>query len=160
MCFDVTRRDDLRELLLQPPEEPKEGEEGEGAEPEEEVVYKYVPPEPKEWVSQGSEKEILEESVMESRGKVGSFHKIFPTLDSLSIISPPPPPPPSNNSPSPPPRITPLFIIIMYIYHALINTLSVLMILINLNTIFYARVEHSSTKTIYVQCYMGKKRAS
>ena len=47
----------------------------------------------------------------------------------------------------------------MYIYHALINTLSVLMILINLNTIFYARVEHSSTKTIYVQCYMGEKKS-
>ena len=113
VCFDVTRRDDLRELLLQPPEEQKEGEEGEGAEPEEEVVYKYIPPEPKEWVSQGSEKEILEESVMESRGKVGSLHKIFPTLDSLSISSPPPPPPPQiippppAPLPPPPPRITP-----------------------------------------------------
>ena len=58
----------------QHPEEPKEGEEGEGAEPEEEVVYKYVPPEPKEWVSQGSEKEILEESVMEvQRGRLVHF---------------------------------------------------------------------------------------
>ena len=56
--------------MLQPPEEEKEGEEGEGAEAEEEVVYRYIPPEPKEWVSQGSEKEIAEENVMETRGKV------------------------------------------------------------------------------------------
>ena len=39
-------------------------------------------------------------------------------------------------------------IIIMYIYHALINALSAHMIHINLNTIFYTHVQHSPTKTI------------
>ena len=63
--------------LLQPPEEQKEGEEGEGAAAEEEVIYKYIPPEPKEWVSQGSEKEIAEENVVETRGKVRS-HGVRP----------------------------------------------------------------------------------
>ena len=43
---------------------------------------------------------------------------------------------------------------IMYIYHALINTLSARMILINLNTVFYTHVEHSPTKTIYIRYYM------
>ena len=38
----------------------------------------------------------------------------------------------------------------MYIYHALINTLSTHMIHINLNTIFYTHTEHSPTKTIYI----------
>ena len=57
--------------LLQPPEESKEGEEGDKQE-EEEVIYRYIPPEPKEWASQGSEKEVAEENVVESRGKVGS----------------------------------------------------------------------------------------
>ena len=38
-------------------------------------------------------------------------------------------------------------IIIMYIYHALINALSAHMIHINLNMIFYTHVEHSPTKT-------------
>ena len=37
-------------------------------------------------------------------------------------------------------------IIIMYIYHALINALSAHMIRINLNMIFYTNVEHSPTK--------------
>ena len=36
-----------------------------------------------------------------------------------------------------------LIIIIMYIYHVLINTLSAHMIHINLNMIFYIHVEHS-----------------
>ena len=45
-------------------------------------------------------------------------------------------------------------IIIMYIYHALINALSAHMIHINLNMIFYTHVEHSSTKTIYIKYYM------
>ena len=99
VCFDVMRRDDLRKLLLQPPEEQKEGEEGEGAEPEEEVVYKYIPPEPKEWVSQGSEKEILEENVMETRGKVGSLHKFSPPWIAYQSSLPPlPPPPPILNN--------------------------------------------------------------
>ena len=40
-------------------------------------------------------------------------------------------------------------IIIMYIYHALINALSAYMIYINLNMIFYTHVEHSPTNKIY-----------
>ena len=47
-----------------------------------------------------------------------------------------------------------VLIIIMYIYHALINTLSARMILINLNTVFYTHVEHSPTKIIYIRYYM------
>ena len=46
-----------------------------------------------------------------------------------------------------------LIIIIMYIYHALINTLSAHMIHINLNMIFYTHVKHSPTKTIYKKYY-------
>ena len=42
-------------------------------------------------------------------------------------------------------------IIIMYIYHALINTLSTHMTHVNLNTTFYTHMEHSSTKTIYIR---------
>ena len=38
-------------------------------------------------------------------------------------------------------------IIIMYIYHALIITLSAHMMHINLNMVFYTHVEHSPTKT-------------
>ena len=45
----------------------------------------------------------------------------------------------------------------MCIYHALINTLTAHMIHINLNMIFYAHVEHSPTKTIYIKYYMGKQ---
>ena len=45
-------------------------------------------------------------------------------------------------------------IIIMYIYHVLINTLSAHMIHINLNTIFYTHVEHSPTETIFIRYYM------
>ena len=48
-------------------------------------------------------------------------------------------------------------IIIMYIYHALINALSAHMIHINLNMIFYTHVEHSPTKTIYIKYYINKK---
>ena len=46
-----------------------------------------------------------------------------------------------------------VLIIIMYIYHALINTLSAHMIHINLNIIFYTHVQHSPTKTIYIKYY-------
>ena len=42
-----------------------------------------------------------------------------------------------------------IIIIIMQIYHALINALSAHMIHINLNTILNLQVEHSPTKTIY-----------
>ena len=45
-------------------------------------------------------------------------------------------------------------IIIMYIYHALINALSAHIIDINLNTIFYTDLEHSPTITIYVRYHM------
>ena len=44
-------------------------------------------------------------------------------------------------------------IIIMYIYHALINTLSAHMIHINLNMICYTHVEHSPNKTICIKYY-------
>lgn len=43
---------------------------GEGAGQEEEIVYTYIPPEPKDWVSLGSEKEIKEESVTENRRRI------------------------------------------------------------------------------------------
>ena len=46
-----------------------------------------------------------------------------------------------------------IIIIIMYIYHVLINALSAHMIHINLNMIFYTHVEHSPTKTIYIKYY-------
>ena len=46
-----------------------------------------------------------------------------------------------------------IIIIIMFIYHALINALNTHMIHINLNMIFYTRVEHSPTKTIYIKYY-------
>lgn len=64
--FYICLSEDSKELILNPPEEGKEGVEGEG-EAEEEVVYKYIPPEPKDWISQGSEKEIAAENVVEAR---------------------------------------------------------------------------------------------
>ena len=49
-------------------------------------------------------------------------------------------------------------IIIMYIYHALINALSAHMIHINLNImIFYTHVKHSPTKIIYIKYYLKNK---
>ena len=47
-------------------------------------------------------------------------------------------------------------IIIMYIYHALINALGAQMIHYNLNMIFYTHVEHSPTNTIYIKYYLNK----
>ena len=47
-----------------------------------------------------------------------------------------------------------VLIIMMYIYHAVINALSAHMIHVNLNTIFYTHVEHSPTKTVYIRHYM------
>ena len=44
-----------------------------------------------------------------------------------------------------------IIVIIMYIYHALINALGAYMIHTNLNMIFYTHVEHSPTKTIYIK---------
>ena len=46
-----------------------------------------------------------------------------------------------------------LIIIIMYIYHALINALSAHMIHINLNMIFATHVEHSPIKSVYIKYY-------
>ena len=47
-------------------------------------------------------------------------------------------------------------IIIMYVYHALINTLSAHILHINLNMIFYTHVKHSPTptETIYIKYYI------
>ena len=50
-----------------------------------------------------------------------------------------------------------LIVIIMYIYHALINTLGTHMIHINLNMIFYTHVEHRATKTICIKYYLEKQ---
>ena len=47
-----------------------------------------------------------------------------------------------------------LIIIIMYIYHALIDALNAHMIHINLNMIFYTHVEHSATKAIDIKYYI------
>ena len=58
---------------MQSPDEEREGEEGEQVAEEETIVYKYVPPEAKEWKSLGSEKEILEESVKDMRRRVGGW---------------------------------------------------------------------------------------
>ena len=52
----------------------------------------------------------------------------------------------------------PVNIIIMYIYHALINALSAHMIHINLNMIVYTHVKHSPTKTIYIKYYKNKNK--
>ena len=51
-----------------------------------------------------------------------------------------------------------IIIIIMYIYHALINALSAHMIHINLNVIVYTHVKHSPTKTIYIKYYKNKNK--
>ena len=51
-------------------------------------------------------------------------------------------------------------IIIMYIYHALINALIAHMIHINLNMIFYTHVEHSPTKTVYIKYYTNKTKTT
>ena len=49
-----------------------------------------------------------------------------------------------------------IIIIIMSIYQEPINALSVHMIHINLNMIFYTHVEHSPTKAIYIKVLYGK----
>ena len=46
-----------------------------------------------------------------------------------------------------------IIIIIMYIYHVVINAPSAHMIHINLNMIFYTHVKHSPTKTICIKYY-------
>ena len=47
-----------------------------------------------------------------------------------------------------------IIIIVLYIYHALINGLRAHIIHINLSTIFYAHIEDSPTKAIYIRHYM------
>ncbi|CAH1773609.1 unnamed protein product [Owenia fusiformis] len=54
-------------LLKGPEEEGAEGGEGGEAVEEEQIEYKYIPPESKPWISYGSEKEIAEEAVVETR---------------------------------------------------------------------------------------------
>ena len=53
--------------------------------------------------------------------------------------------------------LTLIIMIIMYIYHSLINALSAHMIHVNLNMVFYTHVEHSPTKTIYIKYYAEKQ---
>ena len=50
-----------------------------------------------------------------------------------------------------------IIIITMYIYHVLIKALSAQVIHINQNMMFYAHVEHSPNKTIYIKYYMEKR---
>ena len=45
----------------------------------------------------------------------------------------------------------------MYIYRAFIDALSAHMIHVNLNLTFYANVEHSPTKIIYMKYYTEKQ---
>ena len=68
--FIILERNDYILFICQTSEEEAEGGEGEEGKEEEQVVYKYIPPEPKEWVSLGSEKEIEEESVTTTRKTV------------------------------------------------------------------------------------------
>lgn len=54
-------------------------------------MYTYIPPEPKDWVSLGSEKEIKEESVTENRRRVSverqrPKHSIFKNLNFATKI--------------------------------------------------------------------------
>ena len=58
-----------------------EGGEGGGAAEEEEdtTVYTYIPPTAKEWVSQGAEIEIDEESLQENRKRVSTHRKWLST---------------------------------------------------------------------------------
>ncbi|GFS17212.1 WD repeat-containing protein 63 [Elysia marginata] len=69
--FIVALTEEAKELLLKV-SETEEGEAGEEGEEEEEddTVYMYIPPEPKDWVSLGSEKEIDESTVKETRRKL------------------------------------------------------------------------------------------
>ena len=48
-------------------------------------------------------------------------------------------------------------IIIMYIYHVLINAPSAHMIHINLNMIFYTHIEHRPSQTVYIKYYTEKQ---
>ncbi|XP_074640912.1 dynein axonemal intermediate chain 3-like [Tubulanus polymorphus] len=69
--FFVALTEEAKELLLRPPKpEGEEGEEGTAEQDAEPVIYKYIPPEPKDWISFGSEIEIEEESVREHRNQL------------------------------------------------------------------------------------------
>ncbi|KAH9523462.1 WD repeat-containing protein 63 [Bulinus truncatus] len=68
--FVVAITEEAKELLLKSTEEEKTEAEGQAAEVEDDTVYLYVPPESKEWVSQGSEKEINEGILTEGRKKL------------------------------------------------------------------------------------------
>ncbi|XP_033096889.1 WD repeat-containing protein 63-like [Anneissia japonica] len=79
--FIVALTEEAKEKLMRPSTADQvDGEEGEGGTEgqqqeggDEEVdltVYTYVPPEPKEWVSYGSEHDIEEESIQEKREKI------------------------------------------------------------------------------------------
>ena len=76
-------------------------------------------------------------------GAKTSFTKWSPLPLSCPIL-------PTLSLPTP---TTPYIIIIMYIYHVLINALSAHMIHINLNVISYTHVEHSPTKTVFIKYY-------
>jgi hypothetical protein len=56
-------------LLFQPPT-PAEEEETKAKTPVPKVIYRYIPPVSKPWVSQGSEAEILEETVTDNRSRI------------------------------------------------------------------------------------------
>lgn len=74
--FDITAQPDG------PSDDEQDGE-GEDGEEEDTTVYQYVPPVSKPWESQGSELEIVEESMAESRKKVNHFRSLkltFPFL--------------------------------------------------------------------------------
>lgn len=77
--FYIALTEEAKDKLLNPPVEAVEGVEGEGGvvveggeggEPEDNTVYRYVPPEPKDWISLGSEVEIEDETVTEARPKL------------------------------------------------------------------------------------------
>ncbi|XP_045159985.2 dynein axonemal intermediate chain 3-like isoform X2 [Mercenaria mercenaria] len=68
--FCIALTEEAKELLLNPPGQEGEGGEEGAQEEEDTTVYKYVPPESKEWISLGSEKDIKEESVAEMRRRL------------------------------------------------------------------------------------------
>ena len=82
-------------LLLQGPVVP--GEEGDeiAAEEEEEIIHKYEPPVPKDWVSMGSEEAVADESLTQNRTLVSTLHhrgytsSLDPTSSGCTLISRP-----------------------------------------------------------------------
>ncbi|XP_064605528.1 dynein axonemal intermediate chain 3-like [Liolophura sinensis] len=65
--------EETKNVMLTPPVVEGEGSEAAAdgdKEVEDDTVYDYVPPEPKEWISQGSEMEIEEEAVQETRRRI------------------------------------------------------------------------------------------